>query len=180
MKSWKEIRWFLERAIISSPSTGNIGSGTVRFENTIYEGIQTSSVCVANVIRKPWPSAFDYNLVWVTCTNFVILSGTASNMRTECGRDFEKKNMYRVFHNKGRLKKPVIFSDIVQKGGYFLHALMFRGQAALGTFLYQGLSLCAFFKSLSFASKSLCWPEKVTQKLKTHILANGPHLVSPQ
>ena len=105
MKSWKEIRWFLERAIISSPSTGNIGSGTVRFENTIYEGIQTSSVCVANVIRKPWPSAFDYNLVWVTCTKFVILSGTASNMRTECRRDFEKKNMYRVFHNKGRLKK---------------------------------------------------------------------------
>ena len=52
MKAWKEIRWFLGRAIISSPSTGNIDSGTVRFENTIYDGIQISSVCVTNVIRK--------------------------------------------------------------------------------------------------------------------------------
>ena len=39
MKSRKKIRWFLGRAIISSPSTGNIDSGTVRFENRISDGI---------------------------------------------------------------------------------------------------------------------------------------------
>ena len=40
MESGKEIRWFLEVAIISSPSTGNTDSGTARFENRIYVGMR--------------------------------------------------------------------------------------------------------------------------------------------
>ena len=40
MESWKEIRWFLELAIIYSPSTGNTDSGTARFENEICVGMR--------------------------------------------------------------------------------------------------------------------------------------------
>ena len=60
LESLKEIEWFSGVAIISSPSIGSTDFGTARFRLKI-------SVCVAN------KSAFDHNLVWVTCGNFDLI-----------------------------------------------------------------------------------------------------------